>query len=83
MTIQLTTDSGADVPKHLQEAWDIKVVSLFVRFGEEQYKSEDITTKDFLERVSTGKVFPQSLRLLHKTIMILLKRLIRRSQSFI
>ena len=60
MTIQLTTDSGADVPKHLQAEWNIKVVPLFVRFGEEQYKSEDLTTKDFLERVSTGKVFPQS-----------------------
>lgn len=60
MNIQLTTDSSADVPKQLQSEWDLKVVSLFVRFGAEQFKSEDLTTEAFLERVATGKDFPQS-----------------------
>lgn len=60
MTIQLTTDSGADLPLHLQDEWNVKVVSLFVRFGEEQFKSTSLSTKEFLDRVEQGNVFPQS-----------------------
>lgn len=60
MTFQLTTDSGADLTPSFIKDWDVKIVSLYVRFGDEQFKSEELTTAAFLERISEGKVFPQS-----------------------
>lgn len=60
MKLQLMTDSGADLTKALQEKWDVNIISLFVLFGSEQFKSESLTTHDFLARITNTKTFPSS-----------------------
>ena len=60
MKLQLMTDSGADLTATLTKKWDVNIISLFVLFGSEQFKSESITTSDFLARITNSKTFPSS-----------------------
>lgn len=60
MTIQIITDSGADLSKSMQEKWQIKVTPLFVHFGDQQYRSEQLSTAAFLEKLEESKRFPSS-----------------------
>ncbi|SEN82570.1 EDD domain protein, DegV family [Amphibacillus marinus] len=60
MTFQLMTDSGADLSARMKTEWGIKVVPLFVHFGEQQYASEQLTTAVFLKKLKESSQFPSS-----------------------
>ncbi|WP_101846617.1 DegV family protein [Halobacillus sp. Marseille-P3879] len=61
MTIQLIIDGGADLPQHMIEEHDLKVVPLNIHFGEEQYKTGvTIDLPTFYEKLTAAKELPTS-----------------------
>lgn len=50
--IRIVTDSSADIPAHIAEAFDITIVPLLVIFGNKTYREGiDITHSEFYERL--------------------------------
>jgi DegV family protein with EDD domain len=48
MAIRIVTDSSADIPPHMLKELGIKVVPLYVRFGNEVFKDKvDISNDEF------------------------------------
>ncbi|TFJ92069.1 DegV family protein [Lentibacillus salicampi] len=61
MHIQLMTDGGADVPKRLHDALDIKVVPLYLHFGNEEYKAGvTIDLETFYQKMAEADELPRS-----------------------
>ncbi|MFD1851759.1 DegV family protein [Oceanobacillus bengalensis] len=61
MNIQLMTDSGADIPKRLQEALDIKIVPLYLHFSDGGYKSGvTLDLAGYHQKVKQLKELPRS-----------------------
>lgn len=60
MSIQFTTDSSADLTKEMKEKWDVKVIPIYIHLGDEQLKSEDLTTESFFDKIDSATVFPTS-----------------------
>lgn len=60
MTIQLSTDSSADLTAQMKKDWNIKVIPLFIHLDDKQFKSEDLTTDAFLEKIKHSQSFPTS-----------------------
>ncbi|WP_067837568.1 DegV family protein [Amphibacillus sediminis] len=60
MTIQLITDSGADLSDQMKKDWNLKIIPLYVHFDGKQYASEDLTTASFLTKLSESEQFPTS-----------------------
>lgn len=58
--ITIVTDSTCDLPPELIQKYNISVVPLYVRFGEEVYKEKiDLTTDEFYKRLK-GPIFPST-----------------------
>lgn len=63
MTIKIVTDSSADMPAQLIEELGIKVVPLYVRFGEEVFRiGMDISDDEFYQRLLHGSVHPTTIQ---------------------
>lgn len=61
MAIKIITDSGSDLPKHIIEEYDIKVLPLYVNLeGNEYLDSETIQPKELYDKMRQGKVFTTS-----------------------
>jgi DegV family protein with EDD domain len=61
MTIQLMTDSGADIPKQLNDTIDIKVIPLYINFSDGEYKSGvTLDLEGFYRKVKDLKEVPRS-----------------------
>lgn len=61
MNIQLMTDSGADIPKSIQQSLQIKVVPLYLHFHDEQFKvGVDLDLNGFYQKVREKKELPRS-----------------------
>ncbi|MQF83159.1 DegV family protein, partial [SAR202 cluster bacterium AD-802-E10_MRT_200m] len=59
MTVQIVTDSGADVPKDLIEQLNIEVVPLTVSFGNETFQDGvDISGDEFYYRLTQEEIMP-------------------------
>ena len=60
--VVIVTDSTGDIPQDLIEKYNIKIVPLYVNFGEESFTDNgvDITTKEFYEKLKDIKVLPKS-----------------------
>ena len=59
--IAIVTDSTADIPKDLQQKYNVEVVPLNVIFGEDNFKDGiDITSKGFFEMLPTATVHPRT-----------------------
>ncbi len=57
MSIAIVTDSAADLPPALAEAYGVTVVPLEVRLGSDSFRDGlDLTTADFFRRVRAGVV---------------------------
>ncbi|WP_138493102.1 DegV family protein [Paenibacillus pinistramenti] len=55
----IVTDSTADVPKSIIEAYGIYVIPMVVRFGETSYREGlDLTASEFYERLENAKELP-------------------------
>lgn len=61
MQIQLMSDGGADIPKRLIEALNIKVVPLYIYFQDEEYKTGVTMDREtFYEKMSKSDKLPRS-----------------------
>lgn len=61
MTVQVVTDSTADLPTETAKALGIAIVPLYVRFGEEMQRDGiDISPDEFYRRLTTGSVLPRT-----------------------
>jgi DegV family protein with EDD domain len=60
--VAIVTDSTGDIPQDLIEKYNIKVVPLYVNFGEESFSDNgvDITIKEFYAKLKDIKVLPKS-----------------------
>ncbi|HAS05129.1 MAG TPA: DegV family protein [Dehalococcoidia bacterium] len=59
MAVKIVTDSAADIPPELLKEFDITVVPLYVRFGNDVFKDKvDISNEEFYKRLVSGGVFP-------------------------
>jgi DegV family protein with EDD domain len=63
MKIKIVTDSASDIPPQLLKELDISVVPLYVRFGDETYKTGvEISNEQFYNRLVAGDVFPNTIQ---------------------
>jgi DegV family protein with EDD domain len=63
MKIKIVTDSSADIPPQLLKELDISVVPLYIRFGDETYKTGvEISNEQFYNRLISGDVFPNTIQ---------------------
>ncbi|MDT8897436.1 DegV family protein [Thermanaerothrix sp. 4228-RoL] len=60
MTLQIVTDGSADIPEDWQRDYQIHVIPLSVRFGEESYSQHDLTFKDFYALVRQKHLLPKT-----------------------
>ena len=59
MTVQVITDSTADLPQEIQKDMGIRVVPIYVRFGDKTYRDGiDITNKQFFDMLSSSSIHP-------------------------
>lgn len=59
MNVAIVTDSTADIPRHLVDALNIKVIPLAVHFGGRAYLDRiDISNDAFYEYIGTAKTLP-------------------------
>jgi DegV family protein with EDD domain len=59
MTVEIVTDSIADLPVDLVQEFKISVVPLIINFGEESYRDGvDMTADQFYVRLKTSRNFP-------------------------
>jgi DegV family protein with EDD domain len=57
--IHVITDSTSDIPAEIASALDIKVVPIYIRFGERVYKDGlDITKEEFFRKLAASPVQP-------------------------
>ncbi|WP_138418987.1 DegV family protein [Aquibacillus sediminis] len=60
MHIQLMTDGSADLPTNLKRDLQIKVIPLYVNFGEEQYNDASLDLNTFYQKLRNNETFPRS-----------------------
>jgi len=61
MTVQIVTDSAADIPAETAAALGIRVVPLSIRFGDEEFTDGvDLTTDAFYAKMASTDVFPST-----------------------
>jgi len=61
MTVEVVTDSTADISSELAEALGITIVPVYVMFGEEVYRDGiDITNDEFYHKLETSVVHPKT-----------------------
>jgi DegV family protein with EDD domain len=59
--IQVVTDSACDLSEDRAEERGIRIVPLSIRFGQEEFVDrEELSTKEFWDRVVTGNVIPET-----------------------
>jgi DegV family protein with EDD domain len=57
-SVRIVADSGCDLPASLVDQYEITIVPVFVRFGEEMIPSDELTTDDFWERARSSPQGP-------------------------
>lgn len=61
MPVKVVTDSACDLSTQMAEDRGVRVVPLSIRFGpEELVDREELSTKEFWDRVTTGTVMPET-----------------------
>ncbi|MHB8330271.1 MAG: DegV family protein, partial [Acidimicrobiales bacterium] len=59
--IKVVTDSACDLTPQMAEERGARVVPLSIRFGDEEFiDREELTTKEFWDRVTTGTAMPET-----------------------
>ena len=59
--LKVVTDSACDLPPQLAEERGVRIVPLTIRFGDEELVDrEELSTKEFWDRVTTGTVMPET-----------------------
>ncbi len=61
MAVKIVTDSACDLPQSLVDELDIAIVSLTVRFGDEEFVDRvDLTPSQFWTRCSSSAILPET-----------------------
>jgi DegV family protein with EDD domain len=61
MTIKIVTDSTSDLPSEIVIQHDIRVIPMYINFGEHGYQDQiDITRQEFYERLPQSDPFPST-----------------------
>ena len=61
MTVKIVTDSACDLPEALVQELDISIVSLSVRFGDEEFVDRiDLSVDEFWARCHSSDVLPET-----------------------
>lgn len=61
MTIRIVTDSACDLPETLAKKFNVTIVPLTYRFGEEEFVDrESLTTRQFWEKCDSSPVLPET-----------------------
>ena len=61
MAIKIVTDSASDIPQALARAWDVTVLPLAIRFGDEEFQDGvTLTPAQFFRRLEAGPHFPKT-----------------------
>ncbi|MCX6013912.1 MAG: DegV family protein [Chloroflexi bacterium] len=61
LRVSIVTDSTADLPPGIADELGIKVIPLYVHFGEEVYKDRvDLSAEDFYKKLLSGSVMPKT-----------------------
>ena len=82
MAIKIVTDSTADLPPWLAEAWGITVVPLEVRFGSEVYRDGvDLDADGFYHKLTTSPSFPATSQPSPGAFAEVYRRLIQEGQE--
>jgi DegV family protein with EDD domain len=59
MKVQIITDSTSDIPEGLKNKLGIRVVPIYLRFGDKTYREGiDITKEEFYEMLASSSLFP-------------------------
>ncbi len=59
MTVKVITDSTADLSPEIAQEWEIGVVPIYVRFGDDVYRDGvDLDSDEFFEKLTTNTVPP-------------------------
>ena len=59
--VKVVTDSACDLPPQMAEDRGVRVVPLSIRFGDEELVDrEELSVKEFWDRVTTGTVMPET-----------------------
>ena len=56
--VRIVADSGCDLPASLVDQYDITIVPVFVRFGEEMVSSDELTSDEFWRRAQSSSQAP-------------------------
>lgn len=54
----LVTESGADLPQKYIDRFNIKIVPMYVNFGENTFKDSDIKAEDVFDYYEKNKILP-------------------------
>lgn len=57
-SVRIVADSGCDLPPGLAQEYDITIVPVFVRFGQESIPSDELTSDEFWRRAANGAQAP-------------------------
>lgn len=60
MDIQFIVDSGADIPKHLMDSLQIKIVPLYLHFSDGEFQANQLNSNQFYEKIKQSKELPRS-----------------------
>jgi len=61
MAIKILCDSGCDIPEDVRQAANIGLVSLSIRFGDDEYTDRvTISTQEFWQRCATSPTLPET-----------------------
>lgn len=82
--VQIITDSMTDVPKHISEKYDIIVVPLTVRFGEDEYRDGvDLTYEEFYGKLSGVSELPKTSQVTPATFVEVFKKALEEGKEVI
>ena len=64
MSLKIIVDSACDISKEQMEKWDVEVMPLRIRFGEQEYlDGVTITKEEFFQKLEGAEVLPQTSQL--------------------
>ncbi len=56
--IKIMTDSASDIPRELEQKYNIDIIRIHVTVGEKAFKDRDITNEEFYELITSSNIFP-------------------------
>jgi DegV family protein with EDD domain len=82
--IKIVTDSSSDLTKELAEQYDISIVALSSRFGEEVFRERiDITDDEFYEKMANSAELPSTIQPSPNDFLVVFKELVKEGHTVV